>query len=45
MTAVVRDNLFFVPPDLLQRHTPRLLDGAEMLCQHLETARARRPVK
>ncbi|HQC80658.1 MAG TPA: cobalamin-binding protein [Accumulibacter sp.] len=45
MTAVVRDNLFFVPPDLLQRHTPRLLDGAEMLCRHLETARARRPVK
>lgn len=45
MSAVVRDNLFFVPPDLLQRHTPRLLDGAEKLCRHLETARARRPAK
>ena len=43
MTAVARDNLFFVPPDLIQRHTPRLLDGAERLCQHLETARGRRP--
>ena len=43
ITAVARDNLFFVPPDLIQRHTPRLLDGAERLCQHLETARSRRP--
>jgi iron complex transport system substrate-binding protein len=43
LVAVRRGNLFFVPPDLLQRHTPRLLDGAEMLCVHLETARQRRP--
>jgi iron complex transport system substrate-binding protein len=43
--AVVRDNLFFVPPELIQRHTPRLLDGAERLCQHLETARSRRPAE
>ncbi len=45
ITAVARNNLFFVPPDLIQRHTPRLLDGAERLCQHLETARSRRPTK
>ena len=32
-------------PDLIQRHTPRLLDGAELLCQHLETARSRRPTR
>nr|WP_313951846.1 cobalamin-binding protein [Accumulibacter sp.] len=43
ITAVARGNLFFVPPDLIQRHTPRLLDGAQLLCQHLETARSRRP--
>ena len=43
LTAVSRDNLFFVQPDLIQRHTPRLLDGAERLCQHLETTRSRRP--
>ena len=43
LTAVARDNLFFVHPDHLQRHTPRILDGIERLCQHLETARARRP--
>ncbi|MBF0213197.1 MAG: cobalamin-binding protein [Magnetococcales bacterium] len=43
LTAVTRDNLFFVPPDLLQRHTPRILDGAERVCEHLETARRHRP--
>ncbi len=43
MTAVARGNLFFVPPDHLQRHTPRLADGIEALCAHLETARSRRP--
>ncbi len=43
MTAIARNNLFFIPPDLIQRHTPRMLDGAERLCQHLETARSRRP--
>jgi iron complex transport system substrate-binding protein len=43
LTAVVRDNLFFIPPDLMQRNTPRLLDGAEQLCRDFETARQRRP--
>lgn len=42
LDAVQRDNLFFVPPDLLQRHTPRILEGASQLCAHLETARTRR---
>ena len=42
ISAVARNNLFFVPPELIQRHTPRLLDGAEHLCSHLETARSRR---
>lgn len=42
ITAVARNNLFFVPPELIQRHTPRLLDGAEVLCRHLQTARDRR---
>jgi iron complex transport system substrate-binding protein len=31
-----------VHPDLLQRATPRLLEGITQLCGHLETARARR---
>lgn len=42
LKATVRGNLFFVPSDLMQRPTPRLLDGAEQLCRHLETARGRR---
>jgi iron complex transport system substrate-binding protein len=42
VTAVARGNLFFVPPSIIQRHTPRLLDGTERLCEHLETARKRR---
>ena len=42
LTAVKRDNLFFVPPDLIQRHTPRIVEGAEILCAHLETARGHR---
>jgi iron complex transport system substrate-binding protein len=39
LNAVKRDNLFFIPPDLIQRHTPRIVEGAEQLCRHLETAR------
>ena len=42
LAAVARDNLYFVPPDLIQRHTPRILDGAEQLCTHLEAARGKR---
>lgn len=42
LTASARDNLFFIPPEMIQRHTPRILDGAERLCKHLETARTRR---
>jgi iron complex transport system substrate-binding protein len=42
MTAVKRDNLFFIPPDLIQRHTPRLAEGAARLCTQIETARGKR---
>jgi iron complex transport system substrate-binding protein len=45
MTAVKRGNLFHINPDIMQRHTPRILDGAEKLCAHLDVARSRRPVK
>lgn len=43
MTAVKRGNLFHINPDIMQRHTPRILDGAEKLCAHLDVARSRRP--
>lgn len=39
LTAVREDNLYFVPPYLIQRHSPRILDGAELVCEHLQEAR------
>ncbi len=42
LTAVRAENLVFIPPALLQRPTPRLLDGAERLCAALEEARRKR---
>jgi len=45
MTAVKRGNLFHINPDIMQRHTPRILDGAEKLCAHLDVARSHRPAK
>lgn len=42
MTAVRRGNLFFINPQLIQRHTPRILDGAQALCADLDAARNRR---
>ncbi len=42
LRAVQAGNLFWIPPDLMQRQTPRILQGAEMLCADLERARGRR---
>jgi iron complex transport system substrate-binding protein len=42
LAAAARGNLYFVPPELIQRHTPRVLDGAERLCGDLEEARGKR---
>ena len=42
MTAVKRGNLFHINPDIMQRHTPRILDGSEKLCACLDVARSRR---
>ena len=39
MTAVKNDQLYFVPPDLLQRHTPRIIEGATLMCEKLQLAR------
>ncbi|MCE1181087.1 MAG: cobalamin-binding protein [Rhodocyclales bacterium] len=43
LLAVKRKNLFHINPDIMQRHTPRILDGAEKLCAALDTARQHRP--
>lgn len=46
MLAAVKQNaLFHIPPDLIQRHTPRLLDGTERLCQQLEQVREGRKTR
>lgn len=39
MTAVKNKQLYFVPPDLLQRHTPRIIQGASLMCEKLQLAR------
>ncbi|MGH1543198.1 MAG: cobalamin-binding protein [Arenicella sp.] len=44
LQAVKQDTLYFVPPDLIQRHTMRILQGTEMLCEHLATAREKYPL-
>lgn len=43
LKAVARDNLFVIHSDLISRHTPRVLQGARQMCEHLEVARSRRP--
>jgi len=42
LQAVARGNLFVIPSDIISRNTPRILDGAQELCEHLDAARARR---
>lgn len=41
LDAVQKDNLFEVHPDLLHRHSARILDGAEALCSALDIAKRR----
>ena len=41
LDAVQKDNLFVVHPDLLHRHSARILDGAEALCSALDIAKRR----
>jgi iron complex transport system substrate-binding protein len=39
LIAVKNQHLFFIHPDILQRHTVRILQGAEILCEQLEQVR------
>lgn len=41
LEAVKNGHLVFVPSDLLQRPAPRILDGAERLCEALDAVRTR----
>ncbi|MBP5980320.1 MAG: cobalamin-binding protein [Halomonas sp.] len=42
LTAVVNNHLFFVPPSLIQRPTPRMVQGAKILCDQLDSVRRMR---
>jgi iron complex transport system substrate-binding protein len=42
LQATRHGQLYSIAPDLIQRHTPRLLDGAERLCGMLDRVRAAR---
>ncbi|MBI3570381.1 MAG: cobalamin-binding protein [Gammaproteobacteria bacterium] len=39
LSATLHGNLFFIPPDLIHRHSLRILQGAEQICVALEKAR------
>ena len=41
LAAMRGGHLYAIRPELLQQHTPRLLDGAQELCHILERARTR----
>lgn len=40
--ATAAGNLTLLPTDALSRHSPRILDGAELLCEALDRVRAKR---
>lgn len=39
LQAVKNEQLKFIPPDIIQRSTPRILQGAQAMCEHLQNAR------
>ena len=44
LAAAALDNLFLIPPDLIDRQSPRILEAAEQVCAVLEQARTKRKV-
>ena len=42
LRAVKNGHLFYINPDIIQRHTQRILQGADVLCQQLEKVRVAR---
>ncbi len=45
LTAVQNSNLFTIPRDVMVRHSPRVLDGAEHLCRLLDEARNKSEIR
>ena len=40
ISAVIKGQVYLIPADLMQRHSVRILDGAEMMCDYLDSARS-----
>jgi iron complex transport system substrate-binding protein len=40
ISAVIKRQIYLIPSDLMQRHSARILDGAEMMCGYLDSARS-----
>ena len=39
LKAVSEEHVYFIPPDLVQRQTPRTLIGTKQMCEHISKAR------
>lgn len=39
VAAVQQHNLYFIPPDLVQRHSLRVIQGATQMCNYIDLAR------
>ena len=39
ISAVINKHIYLIPSDLMQRHSARILDGAALMCAHLDSAR------
>jgi len=39
ISAVIKSQIYLIPADLMQRHSVRILDGAEMMCGYFDRAR------
>ena len=44
LSAASHGNLFFIPPDLIHRQSPRIMQGTEQVCAALEKARQARKI-
>ena len=42
LTATARGNYFYIPTDFISRPAPRILEGARLMCEALDAARAKR---
>lgn len=41
LTANANHHIYSIPPDYIQRHTPRIMRGATMMCEFIDKARQR----